>query len=475
MTAIEVKEDIDRYESLLGELWESAVIRISVIEIDEDTVIPNGEVIFSEEIAEEEQSVLYEEGPFKIIERTVTDPFGLLEDLADGELIEAPGVDIDLLKHNAEQRFLGDRESRVFNPRPRSEIHGVFSVDISDSQSEYNDLVDDLQDRLQRSSEPFFDIAKAEYYYFEHHFRGSRRAAPELLVFADTGIEFDIDEDEGLSVIVPEEIIDDTAVSILPQRPYGQGKGWRTEFANTELAELEDGRVEYTDDLELPDIEEAFIILFVGDEILKFEEFYNPDGVAEGTGYANPRYGVLDEYDQRDRLREHLQGGDSDIFEIAVLNLFSVAGYQVQWFGPSKFKIPNYDERTDTPRYKEIDVIAHRPDGSQILFIECTVQGIADKVDLLDRVGQLSSGIEASETVPRDIDIFESTRRRVVPVIATSMEPEELTHQVVESYNEQGVMVLDSSDLVSILDIASAQSEPVELDIERDNWNLDVF
>lgn len=476
MTAIEQEEDIQRYKSLFGELWESAVVRVSLIELDDETIIPNGEIIFSKESAEGEQSVLYEEGQFKIIERTVTDPFSLIEDLAAGEFGEAQGVDIDLLKHNPEQRFLNNRESRVFDPRPRSELHAVFSVDLSkDTQSEYNDLVDDLQDRLQRSSEPFYDISKAEYYYFDHHFRGSRRADPELMVFADTGIEFDLHEEEGLSVVVPEAIIDETAVSILPQRPYGKGKGWRTELSDADLEELEDDRVEYSDNLDFPDIEEAYIILFVGDEILEFKEFYNQDAVRDGLGYTNPRYGILDEYDQRDRLREHLQGGDSDIFEVAVLNLFSVAGYQVQWFGPSKLKIPNYDNRTDTPSHKEIDVIAHRPDGSQILFIECTVQGIADKADLLDRVGQLSAGIEATKTVPRDIDIFESTPRKVVPVIATSMEPEELTHQVVESYIEQGVVVLDSSDLVSILDIASEQSEPVQLDIERENWDLDVF
>lgn len=476
MTAIEQEEDIQQYKSLFGEMWESAVVRVSVIKLGDETAIPNGEIIFSKEAAEGEQSVLYKEGPFKITERTVTEPFSLIENLAAGEFTEARGVEIGLLKHNPEQRFVGNRDSRVFDPRPQSEIHGVFSVDLSkDTQSEYNDLVDDLQDRLQRSSEPFYDVAKAEYYYFKHHFRRSRRADPELLVFSDPGIDFDIDEDDGLSVVVPEEIIDETAVSILPQRPYGKGKGWRTELSNTDLEEIKNGQVEYRDNLDLPDIEEAFIILFVGEEILEFEEFYNPDAVKSDLRYANPRYGVLNEYDQRDQFLEHLQRGDSDIFEIAVQNLFSIAGYQVQWFGESQLKIPNFDRRTSELEYDEIDVIAHRPDGSQILFIECTVQGIADKNDLLDRVGKLSAAIGVTESQNEKIDIFETNRRKVVPVIATSMSQEKLSPQVVDTYNENGVAVLANEDLVGILETASKQSEPVNIEIVRDNLNLDAF
>lgn len=476
MTSIEGEENLERYESLLGELWESAVIRVSIIELDDGIKVPNGEIIFSEETVEDNHSILYEEGRFKIIERTVSDPFALLEELGDGALTEAKGVDIDLFERRPEQRFTGDHESRVFDPRPRSEIHAVYTVDIPEEhESEYKDVIDDLQDQLQRSSEPFFDIGKAEYYYFKHHFRRSTTADPEIFVFADTGIHFDINEEEGLSVVIPEEIIDLTAVSILPQRPYGAGKGWRTEFSEADLEVVGNGLVEYQDDLDFPDVEEAFIILFVGDEILEFEEFYNPNAAGDGPGYVNPRFGVLNEYDQRDILREHLQGGDSDIFEVAILNLFSVAGYQVQWFGNSKLNIPNYDRQTDEPKPDEIDVIAHRPDGSQILFIECTVQGIADKNDLLDRVGQLSAGIRTTESRIGNIDILGSSRRKIVPVIATSMDPDELSHQVVESYNERGVVVLDGEDLVNILEIAFEQSEPVDIDIERDNWDLDVF
>lgn len=476
MTAIESRSDIKHYKSLFGDLWESAVIRLSLIEMDERLHIPNGEIVFAKDSVKEQETLLYEEGNFKIIQRAVDDPFALLEDLADGQLDGARGVDVKLFEHRPEDRFVGDHESRVFEPRPRSEIHAVYSVELpEDRSSDYTEEVERLQDELQRASEPFYDIGKAEYYYFDHHFRRSTRNDPEILVFAETGIEFELDDEGGLSVTVPQVIADQTAVSVLPQRPYGAKKGWRTEFAEAELEELDGGLVEYQEKLDLPGVEEAYVILFVGDEILEFEEFYNPAAVGDGPGHINSRYAVLDEYDQRNLLEEQLQGNDSDVFEIAVLNLFSIAGYQVQWFGESDLNIPNWDRRSEDLPYDEIDVIAHRPDGSQILFIECTVKRISDKDDLLDRVGKLSAGIGPMDTQTGSIDLFESSHRKVVPVIATSMESEELSHQVVDEYNEKGIVVLDSEKLVDILELSSEQNEPVEIDVEPENWDLDVF
>jgi hypothetical protein len=32
--------------------------------------------------------------------------------------------------------------------------------------------VNNVDERIKRADEPLFDLAKCEYYYFDHHFRG---------------------------------------------------------------------------------------------------------------------------------------------------------------------------------------------------------------------------------------------------------------------------------------------------------------
>lgn len=475
MTGIESEADLERYESLFGNLWESAVVRFSTVELEDGVKIPNGEIIFSSKEASEQKEVLYSEGAFKIIEKTVNSPFDFLWNLVEGETVIGEGVEIEMLEHRPEGRFLDDREARVFEERPRTEVHGAFPVNLtSEQEDEYNTVIDELEHQIQRTEEPYYDIAKCEYYYFDHHFRGKAKTDPEILVFAETGIEFTVAEDNTVNILIPEEIKDQTAVSILPQRPYGVREGWRIELADEELMETSDGGLEYTENLNFDEVEEAYVILFIGDEIFGFEDHYTRSG-KDSTGSVNTRYQVFDEYDQREKLPDHLSGDDPGVFEIAVLNALSTAGYLVQWFGESDFKIPNWSRESEGLPYDEVDLIAHRPDGSQILFVECTNKRISEKESILDRTEEIASVIREENPDLADIDLFESSRRKIVPVIATPQMPKELSDQVVAELTEKGIVVLDGEKLNEIYNLSADQGDPVKIDIDRDMWSLNVF
>ncbi|MDR5672467.1 hypothetical protein RH858_04795 [Halalkaliarchaeum sp. AArc-GB] len=444
------------------------------MKLEDGVTVPNAEIILSEEELEQQEVIPYSEGAFKIVEQTVNDPFDLLWDLVEGESVVGEGVNIEMLKHRPEQRFGGDREGRVFEDRPSTEVHVVFTVELSsDQEDEYNTVVNELEHRIQRAEEPYYDIAKCEYHYFDHHFRGKAKSDPEILVFAETRIEFTVSEDNVVHVVIPEEIKDQAAVSILPQRPYGTRKGWRIEFADEDLKETDDGRLKFTENPDFDEVERAYILLFVGDEILGFKDHYTRSG--EGGLSVNSRYRIFDEYDQRDTLPDYLQGDNPDVFEIAVLNTLSTAGYLVQWFGESDFKIPNWSRESEGLPYDEVDLVAHRPNGSQILFVECTNKRISEKESILDRTEEIAAVIREEDPEFSDIDIMESSLRKIVPVIATPQMPEELSDQVVAELTEKGILVLDGEKLTEIYNLSAEHNDPVKIDIDREMWNLDAF
>ncbi|MFC7213071.1 hypothetical protein ACFQO4_03115 [Saliphagus sp. GCM10025334] len=475
MTGIESESDLKQYESLFVNLWESAVVRFSTVELENGVMIPNGEIIFSNEEYEEQEKVLYSEGAFRIVEKTINNPFDLLWGLVEGETVIGEGVDLEMLEHRPEQKFVDDFEGRVFNERPRTEIHGVFSVNLSsDQEDEYSTVVDELEHQIQRAEEPYYDIAKCEYHYFDHHFRGKATANPEILLFAETGIEFTVTQDNTVKVVLPEEIKDQAAVSILPQRPYGAQEGFRIELSDKDLVESNDGKLAYTENLDFDEVEKAYVILFIGDEVFEFKDHYTWSG-ENGPGSINSRYHVFDEYDQRDKLFDYLSGDNPGVFEIAVLNALSTAGYLVQWFGESDFKIPNWSRESDGLPYDEVDLVAHRPDGSQILFVECTNKRISEKESILDRTEEIASVIREEESDIVDIDVFEGSQRKIVPVIATPQMPKELSDQVVAELTEKGIVVLDGEKLNEIYNQSAEQDDPIKIDIDREMWNLDVF
>ncbi|MCU4971156.1 hypothetical protein OB955_00185 [Halobacteria archaeon AArc-m2/3/4] len=475
MTGINCESELKRYESLFGDLWESAIVRFSTVKLEGGIKVPNAEIVFTEEELEQREEVLFSDGAFKIMERTVNSPFGLLWDLVAGETVVGEGVDIEMLEHRPEQRFRDDREGRVFEGRPRTEIHAVFTVELSSSQEdEYKTVIDELEHRIQRAEEPYYDIAKCEYYYFDHHFRGKAKSDPEILVFAETGIKFTVSGDNTVNVVIPKEIKDQTAVSILPQRPYGARKGRRVEFADENLQEIDGGRLKYTVNPDFGEVERAYILLFVGDEVLGFKDHHTRNREGDSS-FVNSWYQVFDEYDQRDTLSDYLQGDNPDVFEIAVLNVLSTAGYLVQWFGESDFKIPNWSRESEGLPYDEVDLVAHRPDGSQILFVECTNKRISEKESILDRTEEIASVIREEDPDFGGIDIFESSHRKIVPVIATPQMPEELSDQVVAELTEKSVVVLDGEKLTEIYNLSAERDDPVKIDIDREMWNLDVF
>jgi hypothetical protein len=267
-------------------------------------------------------------------------------------------------------------------------------------------------------------------------------------VFGKTGIEFTVTEDNTLTLVIPEEIKSQTAVGILPQRPYGAQKGWRIELAGKDLKIRDDGLLEFTENLGFNEVGKAYILLFVGDEVLGFKDHYTREG--DGIGSVNSRYRVFDEYDQRGMLPEYLQGGNPDVFEIAVLNALSTAGYFVQWFGESDFKVPNWSHESEELPYDEVDLVAHRPDESQILFVECTNKRISEKESILDRTEEIAPEIREEDTEFPDFGLVESSPRKIVSVIATPQKPEQLSDQVVAELTKKGIVVLDGERLTKI-------------------------
>ena len=463
MTAIESEAELGRYQSLFGELWESAILRYSTLELPDGVLVPNGEIIFLEEAAEPTREILYSEGPFEIVEETKPTTFEFLRELIDGREVVGEGIEMTLCDHRVEQKFTNNPQARVQHDRPRTELHMALAPELtSDQKDHYSQTAGNLENRLQRSAEPYFDLSRCEYHYFEHHFRNKSKAEPEVLVFAPTGIDLDIDDDEKITVSIPKEIEEQTALSILPQRPYGVAKGQRIELATESATDREDGQLEYNITPELEEVRQIFVLLFVGEEMVRFEDHYSAPG--DGSGAVNPRYQLFDEYDQQDRFIGHLQG-EEDEFELAVLNVFSTAGYIVQTFGDNDFKIPEYDRENYDVEYDEVDLLAYRPDGSQILFIECTKKRISDKRDLLDRMEFIGSTLDS----PESEDQYEAREyeRNFIPIIATPQSSNEINDQVVKDLTESGIIILNGERLTEIYKRSRNQTDSVKIDFNE--------
>ena len=233
MAYIENLDDLQWYREHFGDIWQSATLTFSIVEVD-GVHIPNGELKFSRELGEESTEVLYREGALSIYKVNSTSPFDLLEQTIKGEIPTDDGtaeIESDLRRHNPSNYFQdGVREGRVRETRPRMEVNAAVSIDIPEYiEDEHSEVVDELNDQLMRAEEPYYDLGRCEGYYFDYIFR-SDRESPAILLFADSGMEFRIDDADTLEVVSPKSLFEDLFVSVLPQKPYDEHKGWQVEF-----------------------------------------------------------------------------------------------------------------------------------------------------------------------------------------------------------------------------------------------------
>ena len=377
--------------------------------------IPNGELKFSREPGEESTEVLYREGALSIYRVNSTSPFDLLEKTINGEIPTDEGtakIESDLPRHNPSNYFQdGVREGRVRETRPRIEVNAAVSIIIpEDIEDEYSEVVNELDDQLMRAEEPYYDLGRCEGYYFDYIFR-SDREIPAILLFADSGMEFSIDDADTLEVVSSTSLFEDLFVSVLPQKPYDEHKGWQIEFVEDRLESMEDDRSRYTDELGLEGIDKLYAVLYLEDEMVNMVEHITGDAVPE-----NPRYEIMQAFDQDNNLEGYLEGHNADYFEVAVVNALSTAGWLVQWYGDDSFVIPSFSEDVPRAQYKEIDVIAYYPENTRILFIECTNQDVSEKEQILDRTEAISSVLD-DYLIPTDIGLIEPLQ--TVPCVAT--------------------------------------------------------
>lgn len=461
MSYIEDTADIQWYREKFSDIWQSATLRYSNVEVN-GIQIPNGELEFSRESCEGGSKVLYREGALSICEVATTSPFDLLEQIIDGKIPTGDGtadIKSDLRRHNLSNYFQdGVREGRVRETRPRMEINAAVSIDIpEDIEDGYSEVVDELDDQLMRAEEPYYDLGRCEGYYFDYIFR-SDRESPAILLFADSGMEFSIDNSDKLEVVSPTSLFENLFVSMLPQKPYDEHKGWQIEFGEEQLESIEDGRSRYTEELELEDIDELYAVLYLEDEMVNMVKHNTGDVVPE-----NPRYEIIQAFDQDNNLEGYLEGHNADYFEVAVVNTLSTAGWLVQWYGDDSFVIPSFSEDVPGAPYQEIDVIAYHPENTQILFIECTNQGISLKEQILDRTEAISSVLD-DYLIPTDIGLIEPLQ--TVPCVATPQTPEELNDDVVEEFKERGIKILDSERLKSIYAGSQDTTDTVDADTQ---------
>lgn len=467
MTSIEDETEWASYEQVFDELWKSATIRLSLIEA-EDHKIPNGEIIFHRKSRAEKTDTLYSIEGLDIYEETVSNPFEVVMGLFNSDL------QLDDRQLNLELRHLGGNthgffqtginESRVFDERPHAELNTVFKPDLSDnSKSAYQDAVDDIDERIKTADEPFFDLAYCEYYYFDSHFRGKSSADPMVLVFGDPDIRFEVDDKNKLTLQFPIKLADTTTIVAYPIQPYGEHSGWKIPMSEQDLEEDSDGLAVYTDSLDLDGIQQLYFSVYVQDKLMRYERHYNRD-----VSGGNNRFRLFQQYDQRDVLLDYLTGGNPNQFETAVLNLLGIAGYIVQWFGDTDFKIPNPPSDVPAVKEDEVDVVAHAPDGSHIAFVECTNQRISDKRDIVDRMESATSGIIGEEQIELRPEPQWATR--TIPCIATSQSPEDINDQVVDDLEELGIVILDSEDLVSIYQASAEQNGLVRVGGDPGFW-----
>lgn len=462
MPYIESADDLQWYREVFDGVWQSAVLRISLITVDDHRRIPNGELIFLHEPLNGQTEVLYEEGPLAIQEVVTDAPFDMLDDIRAGQIpIAGDSIDItsDLHQHSPSNYFQdGLPEGRVRETRPRTEVNAAINIEIPDDiGDDYSDGVDQLDNELKRAPEPYYDIGRCEGYYFDY-ISQSDRGDPKILLFADTGITFDINEDNKVDIVAPTPLFDDLFLSILPQHPYDEHKGWRIDMDRDQLETADDGRAHFTEDLDLEDIDKLYAILFLGERTIDMVEHH-----PEGTLPDNPRYQIMQAFDQANNLIGYLDGHNADYFEVAVVNAMSTAGWLVQWYGDEDFVIPSYSDDVSGAPYQEIDVIAYRPDSSQILFIECTNTGISNKEQILDRTEAISA-VLGDQLLQTEMGLL--TPQQCIPCIATPQSPEELNDDVVRDLEEKNITILHSERLKSIYMASQDTTDPVDADTE---------
>lgn len=461
MPYIEVPGDLQWYREKFSDIWQSATLTYSSIEVN-GVQIPNGELKFSRELGENATEVLYQEGSLSIYEIDSNSPFDLLEQIINGRIPmdeRTAEIESELRRHNPSSYFQESvHEGRVREIRPRMEVNAAVSIDIpGEVENEYSEIVDELDDQLMRAEEPYYDLVRCEGFYFDYIFR-SDRENPAILLFADSGMKFSISESGTLEVVSPTSLFEDLFVSVLPQKPYDEHKGWRIEFDEEQLQSLDDGRSQYTNDLELEGIDELYAVLYLGDQSINFVEHNTGDIIPE-----NPRYEIIQAFDQDNNLEGYLEGHNADYFEIAVVNALSTAGWLVQWYGDDSFVVPSFSEDTLGTPYREIDVIAYHPENTQILFIECTNQDISEKEQILDRTEAVSSVLD-DHLIPTDIGLVEPLQ--TVPCVATPQKPEELNDDVVNEFEEMGIKVLHSERLQAIYAASQGTTETVDVDTQ---------
>lgn len=465
MTSIEDEAEWESYKEVIDDLWGSATIRLSLVEA-EDHKIPNGEIIFHRESRTEETNTLYSIDSFEIYEEVVSNPFGVVQGLFNNDL-QVDGSQLGLeFRHLSTTGFFQRefKESRVFDERSRAEVNTVFKPNLSDDiESAHQETVDNIDERIKTADEPFFDLAKCEYYYFDYHSRGKSRADPMMLVFADPEIRFEIDNGNELELKFPADLADKTTIIAYPQRPYGERQGWKIPMGEQEFEPTSDGLATYMKHLDLGELQEVYFSVYVGDKMMRYERHYNSEVETD-----NDRFRIYEKYDQRRDLPKYLHGEDPNQFEVAVLNLLSIAGYIVQWFGEDSFSIPNYSRETKDPQYEEIDIIAHAPDDSHIAFVECTNQRISEKTSLLDRMENIASDITGQEKIQFGPE--PQWAKNTVPCIATPQSPGQLSPQVVENLESMGIVVLDSEKLTDIYQASVEQDNLVRVGGEPGFW-----
>lgn len=467
MTSIEDEADWESYQEVFSDLWKSATIRLSLIETEEHK-IPNGEIIFHRESRTEETNTLYSIDGFEIYEETVSNPLEVVRGLFSNSL-QVDGSQLSLefrhLGKNTTGFFqTGISESRVFDERPSAEVNTVFKPNLSDDlERAHQDAVNSIDEQIKTAEEPFFDLAKCEYHYFNNHFRGKSSANPMVLIFADPDIRFEVDDESEVTLSLPIELAEKTNIVAYPIQPYGEHSGWKIPMSEQDLEEDPDELAIYTDSLDLGEIQMLYFSVYVQDKMVRYERHYNQD-----VSVSNDRFRLFQQYDQRSSLLDYLTGENPNQFETAVLNLLGIAGYVVQWFGDTKFNIPNPPDDVPALQKDEVDIIAHAPDGSHIAFVECTNQGISAKRDIVDRMESVTSEVIGEEHIKPGSEIQRATY--TIPCIATSQSSDEISEEVIEDLENLGIVVLDSESLVSIYQASAEQDSLVQVGGDPGFW-----
>lgn len=461
MPYIQDSDDVQWYREKFSEVWESGTLTFSNIEVD-GVQAPNGELSFSRESSEERIEVLYREDPLSIYEVVSNSPFDLLEQILGGEIPTKEGtveIESELQQHNPSNYFQdGVPEGRVREARPRMEVNAAVHIDIpEDSEDEYSETINRLDNELKRAEEPYYDLGRCEGYYFDYIFR-SDRENPAILLFADSGMGFNIDDAGELEVVAPTAVFEDLFVSVLPQKPYDEHKGWRIVFDEEELKPIDDDRFRYNEDLDLEGIDELYAALYLEDEMVNMVEYHAGDVIPE-----NPRYEIIQAFDQANHLEGYLEGHNASVFELAVGNVLSTAGWFVQWYGEDDFSIPSFSEDVPRAQYQEIDIIAYHPENTQILFIECTNQDISEKEQILDRAEAISSVLDDYH-IPLEAGLVQPLQ--TISCVATPQEPEELNDDVVEEFQEKGIKILHSDRLKAIYAASHDTTDSVDVDTQ---------